>query len=138
MSQTRAGITLTIALLLGFESLRTFALPRSSHLVANLAAAAGLYGVARWAGASDPELGLTRWRHGLRLGLLAVAVVGAGIILGAVLPVTRDLFDRAPGPDGRPHRSTRSSSRSRSVRSRWRSSRSVGACSPSCVDRRRA
>ena len=100
MSRTRAGLTLTIALLLGFESLRTFALPRSSHLVANLAAAAGLYGVARWAGATDPELGLTRWRQGLRLGLLAVAVVGAGIVLGAVLPVTRDLFERAPGPDG--------------------------------------
>ncbi len=100
MRRTRAGLALTIALLLGYECLRTFVLPGPAHLVANLAAAAGIYGVARWAGIPDPELGLTRWGSGLRLGLLAFAVVSIAIALAAVLPATHEIFDRASGPDG--------------------------------------
>jgi membrane protease YdiL (CAAX protease family) len=100
VTRTRTAIVLTIAVLWGTECLRTFVLPASTHLAVNLLAAGGVYAIARWARATDAELGLVRWGPGLRLGLLALALVAVTVAVGALLPATREVFERASRPDG--------------------------------------
>lgn len=100
MTRTRAAIALTLVALLGYQLLRTFALPNSMHLASNLVATAGLYLIARWARASDEELGLTRWRKGLMVGSVAFIVISAVLVVAAIIPATRDVLEDAPEPSG--------------------------------------
>jgi uncharacterized protein len=69
-------------------------LPDEYHIVANLAAAGGVIGLAACAGASLEDLGLRRedWRRGARTGgIYAGAAVGC-IAAAALLPRTRPFF----------------------------------------------
>jgi membrane protease YdiL (CAAX protease family) len=100
VTRTRTAIALTIAVLLGYELLRAFALPDATHVAGNLVAAAVVYLLARWASATNQELGLARWGNGLMWGSIALVIISAVLVVAALLPVTRDVFEEASESGG--------------------------------------
>jgi membrane protease YdiL (CAAX protease family) len=100
VTRTRAAFALTVATLLGYQLLRTFALPDAIHLTGNLVATGGLFVIARSARVSNEELGVARWRDGLMLGSVAFATISAALVVAAILPVTGGLFEDASAPNG--------------------------------------
>jgi uncharacterized protein len=79
-------------------------LPAPAGAALNLATAAGLIRFARHAGCSPGDLGIggEDAGRGVRVGLGAAAVAGAGVALGAALPATRRFFgDRRVSDAGR-------------------------------------
>jgi membrane protease YdiL (CAAX protease family) len=69
-------------------------LPDKLHVVANLAAAGGVLGIAAASGASATELGLARedLRAGARAGAATAAVTIGAVTAATLLPATRDFF----------------------------------------------
>lgn len=69
--------------------------PDAVYVPVNLTTAGVLLGLARMDGAAREDLGLDRRRlgDGLRLGGKLAALVAAGLMLGALLPPTRSLFE---------------------------------------------
>ncbi|MFL6130344.1 MAG: CPBP family intramembrane glutamic endopeptidase [Mycobacteriales bacterium] len=86
-------LTVTVGLLL--TSLAANRLAPSAHLAIGLASVAALAAVARAAGLTAAELGLTRWRSGLRWGAAPAAAVLLGY--GAALLVARDQLASSTG-----------------------------------------
>jgi uncharacterized protein len=87
-------VVATIAWLAAWNLARS-GVPEMVRPVAALVVAAGLLVIARWAGLTACELGLARsdLGRGLRLGLLAIAVIGAVIVVAGLVPATRGWFD---------------------------------------------
>jgi membrane protease YdiL (CAAX protease family) len=97
----RLGAAFAVVVLAVWNPTVNRVLPTAWYVPANLAVAAGLVALARLAGATPAELGLSsdRARAGLRLGLAVAAVVAAGIVVAAAVPGTRRFFadDRLAG-----------------------------------------
>lgn len=76
-------------------------LPARRYVPANLAVAAASYGLARMAGATHRQLGMSRdgAAAGLRAGLCGAAVVGSGAIVASRMQTTRHLFNDARAAD---------------------------------------
>jgi len=83
-----AWLTVTVGLLL--TSLVANRLAAPAHLAIGLASVLALAAVARLAALTPAELGLTRWRSGLRWGGTSAAVVAAGYTLAVALGPARE------------------------------------------------
>jgi membrane protease YdiL (CAAX protease family) len=68
-----------------------------AHLLIGIAVAPGLALIARAAGLTRAELGLGRWRDGLRRGGIPALALAAGYGLLLVVPPARDVLERADG-----------------------------------------
>ncbi len=81
----------------GLLAFSAYGLPPAWYVPVNLVVTIGLLLVARWVGLTQGKLGLERDRvpAGLRWGAAAGLAMGVGLILGAVIPATRPLFDDA-------------------------------------------
>lgn len=90
-----AVIALVVAAVAGYNLVLNLVLPDWVHVPANLAFAAGLIGAALGSGSSADDLGFdrNRLRAGIRLGLAAAAVVGAAVVVAALIPASRSLFE---------------------------------------------
>ena len=84
---------LTVVLLL----YSTLGLPPAWYVPVNLLATAGLLLVARRVGMTAPDLAVepSRFRSGLRWGLVAGLGIAGVLVVGAAIPATRPLFDDA-------------------------------------------
>jgi uncharacterized protein len=90
---TGRAVAVTVAFLVSYAIVRTWVIPGDAHVVANVAATGALAVIAAWSGLTADELGLARWSSGLRVGGVAVAVVGLVLIVAAAVPATRGYFD---------------------------------------------
>lgn len=86
----RVAIGITIASLATYDVARTVAVPDSIHFFTNVAMVGMVAAVAVAAGLTWRDLGLSRttWRRGLRLGLVAVVIVGVVVVVGALIAGT--------------------------------------------------
>ncbi len=83
-----------VALTLGANGLVHRVLPESTHVPANLAAAAALVGIARVDGATWDDLGLdpASFGRGLRYGTIAATAIAGGVAAAAAIPALREHF----------------------------------------------
>lgn len=91
-----AGDLVGVAVMLAaYAAVRRGLLPDGTHFAANVMMTAVLLLFARWRGFGAADLGLASGDlgSGLRYGLVALAVVGGVIALGAALPATRGFFE---------------------------------------------
>lgn len=87
------GLEVTLVGLVTLQNLLlNLVLPEWSHGIANLAMAGVMVGVAYRAGITLDRMGLRHFRRGLRVGLVAVLIIGAIIAAGVAVPVTREFF----------------------------------------------
>lgn len=86
----RVAIGITIASLAAYDVARTAAVPDSIHFFTNVAMVGMVAAIAAAAGLTWRELGLSRatWRRGLRLGLVAVVIVGIVVLAVALIAGT--------------------------------------------------
>lgn len=77
-------------------------LPERHYVTGNLAASAGLYAMARLAGASPADLGMDHAavRRGAPAGLLGAAIAAAGSVAASRHPATSGLFNDARAASG--------------------------------------
>jgi membrane protease YdiL (CAAX protease family) len=99
-----SALLATLGWLVAWNLLRS-SVPSLVRPYAGLVVAAGILAIARWAGISWSELGLARRdaRRGLRMGLVAFAVITAVIVVAGLVPGVRELFDDSRvdvGPGG--------------------------------------
>jgi len=89
------------AIVLAYNAVINQVIPRAGYMVTNLAAAALAVAAGRSRGVSLEDMGLRRDRigRGLRAGLIAAAVVAAGIAIVVAVPAGRHAFadQRAAG-----------------------------------------
>lgn len=103
--RSRPGVTLGCVLgVLGVRNLSELVLPNAAYVPTNVGVGALLVALARGSGLSWADLGLERRhiRRGLAIGGAVASVAVAAMVIGAALPMTRDLFDdeRVPGNAG--------------------------------------
>lgn len=90
-----AGIVVVAVVLVAYNVVGNLLLPSALYVPVNLAVAAALVGVARASDLSWTELGLARSTvgHGASLGGAALLVVALVLVVAALVPATRPLFE---------------------------------------------
>lgn len=90
-----AALALVLALLVGHNLVGNLVLPAATYVPVNLAVAVALLAIARASGASWPEVGLGRSSvgRGAATGAVAFLVVATVLVVGALAPATRPLFE---------------------------------------------
>ena len=90
-----AALALVLIVLAAHNLLGNLVLPPALYVPANLAVAAVLLGLARASGISWAELGLSRSSvgRGAALGAAAFLVVAIALVVAALAPATRPLFE---------------------------------------------
>jgi membrane protease YdiL (CAAX protease family) len=91
--RTYLDIAIVVAVLVATNLIAHFTTPWANVVVVPVAAF-GLLALIRYRGHSWAELGLGRahWRSGAKYAAIAVAIVGAVIGIGLLLPLTRPMF----------------------------------------------
>jgi membrane protease YdiL (CAAX protease family) len=91
----RAGLPLVLGGLMAYNAARSAVIAGSAHFVTNLAIAIVVLTIGLAIGLSRDELGLARThlRAGVRLGLVAAGLIGAVVVIAALIPGTAGFFE---------------------------------------------
>ena len=88
-------IAIVVVVAIAWNLIGNLVLPGAWYVPANIAVAAGLVALARWAGLGWDDLGFERKSvcRGLAVGLGAAVLIGAVIALGVAIPALRTFFE---------------------------------------------